>query len=316
MTSCAIIISHYESLPFLSTCIRQVRKYANPEVSQKIIIVDQSCAETHAKIIYQYGDDEDVLIVLTKPHYSGYGIDWLLRNVELKIEYICQIHVDTLPISKAWLTLPIKLIEENNYSFVGQLQFISKASDTIYPPSPFFAMAQCFNVAKVETYKELSYEGGFTRFHNRADAGRMAWLNNDWGEWAKDDYWSRGSDDDVVAFHWQDKYLQQDKLGLAITGFIEPSYGRIIEDIVFHFGSCREAIGVMGLMPEGYKRYAKIISEGYTDELVNEMVELAKSNRPPEMEILTRNHWDGKLKISSPPTDQINNKIEYLKNVE
>lgn len=311
-TSCTIIISHFESLSFLRAAIRQIRKYSHPEINQHILIIDQSSDECYNEIVSEFGEAEDILIIETLPLYSGFGIDWAIRNVEIKTDYICQLHADAYPIHQNWLYLPIKLIEENDFSFVGQLQFISKPTDKIYPPEPFFAMAQCFNIAKSGTYKTLSLAAGFTRFHNRPQSG-LEWLMKDWETWAKEDYPARGSDDDIVAFHWQDKYRPDDKLGLAITGFIQPSFGRIIEDVVFHFGSCRESIGVFDTMPELYQEYTRRINENYSDELIEEMVSLAKANRPPELETLSRNFWDGKLKVSSPPTEQLNNRIEELK---
>lgn len=312
MKSCTIIISHFESLPFLRACIRQTRKYSHPDIEQQIIISDQSCRNIHSQVVEEFGKDKDIRIVWTRALYSGFGIDQIMRDDYVTTEYICQLHVDAFGINRNYLYLCIKLIEEYNLSFVGQLQFIASGKDSIYPPNPFFAMAQCFNVARTETYRELSMIAGFTRFHNRPQAG-MTWLSNDWGEWAKEDYNARGSDDDVVAFHWQDKNKRVKKLGLAISGFIQPSFGRIIDEIVFHFGSCRESLGVIDSMPELYQEYTKRINENYDDALINEMVTLARENKPPEMNILTRNYWDGKLKVSSPPSTELNNRIEELK---
>lgn len=312
MSSCTIIISHYESLPFLRACVRQIQKFKHPDVDQYIFIADQSNDATHSIVMAEFGRKMGISVIRMSPLYSGYGIDYIMRNVEILTEYVCQIHVDAFPIHKNWLYMPIKLIEEFGLSFVGQLQFISKLSDTIYPPNKFFAMAQCFNVAKTSTYRLMSFEAGFTRFHNRDKSG-MIYNNNDWAYWAQEDYPARGSDDDVVAFHWQDKYRLENKLGLAITGFIEPNYGRIIEDVVFHFGSCREALGVLDSMPKLYVEYLKRINEDYSDELIDEMVALAKKNSPDRTEILSRNFWDGIKKESTPPSEEINKRIEELK---
>ena len=311
-TSCTIIISHFESLPFLRACIRQIRKYANSEVMQHIIIADQSGEAQHTTLLAEFWGDEDINIVWTKPLYSGFGIDYIMRNIPIKTDYICQLHVDAFPVHKNWLYLPIQLLKDHYLSFVGQLQFIADGTASIYPPDKFFAMAQCYNVAKTKTYRELSMAAGFTRYHNRPQAG-MEWGSGDWAEWAKKDYNSRGSDDDIVAFHWEDTHREHDKLGLAITGFVEPSWGRIIEDVVFHFCSCREAIGVSDSMPKLYREYTKKINEDYSDTLIEEMINLAKANRPPEMQILTRNFWDGKTKESKHITNELHKRIEELK---
>lgn len=314
MKSVTIIISHYESVNFLHAAIKQIRKYKHPYIWQNIVVADQSSQETFFGLENTYWGQRDIeLLWLQKPLWSGYGIDYLMRYGNIDTDYVCQLHADAFPISKNWLSLPIALIEENNYSFVGQLQFISKKSDTIYPNhAPFFAMAQCFNIAKTKIYKDLSLIAGFTRFHNRPQSG-LEWISNAWEQWAQENYHERGSDDDVVAFHWQDANTSQDKLGLAITGYIEPSFGRIIEDIVFHFGSARESIGVINQMSDAYRKFTGRINNGYTEELIEEMVSLAKANQPPQTEILRRNHWDGKLKISSPPSEALNKRIEELK---
>ena len=312
MKSCTIIISHFHSESFLRACVRQIRRYAHPEINQKIIICDQSEWSTYHAIVSEYAGDNDVRVVKTEPLYSGFGLDWILRHMDINTDYICQVHTDIVPISFAWLSLPITLIEEYNLSFVGQLQFISDGSQNIYPPSPIFAMAQCFNIARTETYRELSLKAGFTRFHNRPKSG-LSFENNDWGEWAADDYERKGSDDDVVAFHWNSKYKTDNMLGLAITGYIESGYGRIIEDLVFHFGSCNEAKGVMDRMPERYRHYTERINANYDEQLIEEMVNLAKQNKPLEMDILNRNLWDGKLKQSFPTTPEMNKRIEELK---
>lgn len=315
MRSCTVIISHYESLPFLRACVRQIKRYQHPEVRVKIIICDQSKEETHNEILSEYHDfDADLRVVHTAPLYSGYGVDYLIHNGYIDTDYIVQLHVDAFPIHKNWLYMPINLIEEYDLAFAGQLQFISTGKESIYPPSPMFAMAQCFNVAKTAIYKEMSLEAGFTRFHNRPQSG-LTWNNNDWADWAAADYSARGSDDDVVAFHWEDKYREHNKLGLAISGYIQPQFGRLIDDIVFHFGSANEARTLLDHMPEQYREYVKKINENYSDELISEMVTLAKANKAPETEILSRNFWDGKYKVSTPLGKEISDRIEQLKNL-
>ena len=124
MKSCTIIVSHYESLSFLKACIRQIRKYKNPKIEQHIIICDQSSQYTFDLILLEYGNNDDVRIVQTKPLYSGYGLDSILRYFIIKSDYIAQIHVDAFPIHKNWLSMPIALIEKSKLAFVGQLQCV------------------------------------------------------------------------------------------------------------------------------------------------------------------------------------------------
>ena len=192
------------------------------------------------------------------PLYSGYGIDVIMRSVGVNTDYVCQLHCDAFPIHHRWLSLAIKLIEENDFSFIGQLQFISQPMDTIYPRVPFFAMAQSFNVAKTTTYEEMSINAGFTRFHERpyVEYG-IGWYNNDWAMWAKQDYNERGSDDDVIAFCWEDVNRQHDKLGLAITGYIEPSFSGASLMTLSFTSIYRESIGTGNAMGDQYKKFTE-----------------------------------------------------------
>jgi hypothetical protein len=309
MTSCTIIISHYESIHFLQACIRQIRKHAHSEIKQRILICDQSSHETRLEVHKLFDGAQDIWIAHMHSLYSGYGIDWAMRHAGIDTDYICQLHVDAFPIHKNWLYLSIKLL--GDFKFVGQHQFICDGTQSIYPPTKFFAMSQCFNVARTETYKEMSLEAGFTRFHEREKTD-ITFKNDDWAQWASHDYHARGTDDDVVAFHWEDKYRQHDKLGFAITGMINTaeqggSFGRVIEDVVFHFGSARESIGVMSLMPQKYQDYYKRIQQDFTEELLNEMLAEVKPNNND------RTVWDGITKNAFPASSHLNNIIEELK---
>lgn len=309
MKSVTIIISHYESLAFLHTCIRQIRKMTHPEIEQHIIIADQSSVETHDKILDYYFDDEDVKVAIMNGLWSGYGIDYCMRYMDIKTDYVAQIHVDAFPINKNWLYLCIKLIEEENFVFVGQHQFTSQPTDTIYYLNKmFFSMAAAFNIARTEHYKELSLNGGFTRFHNRPqDETGMVWANDDWAKWASEDYMHRGTDDDVVAFCWEDNHREHNKLGFAITDWIHPHYGRVIEGIIFHFCSCRESKDGT-IFGEEYENLYKRIKENYDDALVDEVLSMV---RPTS--IIRREVWNGITKEASASSEQLNKKIEELK---
>lgn len=323
--SCAIIISHYESLHFLHRCIQQIRKHAHPDIEQLIIIADQSSQDTLAIIGNKYGHDQDIIIINMLPLYSGYGIDYIIHHViggQAAIpDYICQLHVDAFPIHDNWLYLPITLMRENGFTFVGQLHFIANGTEGIYPPdSRFFSMSPTFNVGTYQAYKEMSEEAGFTRFHARPNIDTaISFSNNDWASWAAADYPARGSDDDTVAYYWEDKYRQHNKLGLAITGMMgqpgEAGFGRIIDDLVFHFGFCRESVGVGDAMGRNYIYWNERIKQNFDDALLAEMLAVANAGRAEGQHVsLTRNAWDGIQKIYGEPPAELNEKVEELKN--
>lgn len=311
--SCTIIVSHFNSLPFLRACIRRIKKHQHPLIDQNIIISDQSSEDVYKKIVLEF---PDISIVHTKPLYSGYGIDYIVRNCNIQTDYICQLHTDAFPIHDNWLSLTIGLMEEFNYKFAGILQFVCNKPESIYPyKNNFFAMAQSFHVGETKSYIEMSLNGGFTRYHNRPPS-EMTWLNDDWDVWAKEDYAARGSDDDVPAFCWEDNHREHDKLGLGMTAKIgvsgeESGYGSITEDMVFHFGFCRESIGVMDAMGKKYLEWTKRISEGFTDELIEEM--LAEARKRPIDPKNGRVVWDGTLKQTNAPSNELNELIQQLK---
>lgn len=319
--SVTIIISHYESLPFLRRCLKQIEKYKNPEIEQKVLVLDQSQSVVYGEMLSflrEYGVNNNLDFTLCmKGLYSGYGIDYAMRDWNINTDYICQLHADAFPISNNWLKLPITLMEENNLAFTGVLQFISNGTESIYPPNNgVFGMAQCFNIGRTDVYKEMSLEGGFTRFHNRPQSG-LTWNNNDWADWAKEDYAARGSDDDVPAFFWEDKYRQHNKLSFGLTGRIgvpgeESGYGTIIEDMVFHFGYHRESLGVMPQMGAKYGEWVRRINENYSDELLEEMISEARKQNLNSVDM--RRTWDGTDKVAYRTSHSLNNRIEELKN--
>lgn len=315
--SVTIIISHYESFPFLRRCLEQIEKHRHPEIEQRVLVLDQSQSEVYGQLIKMLDEYNANYTLAMKPLYSGYGIDYALRNHKITTEYICQLHADAFPISDNWLRLPITLMEENNLSFTGVLQFIADGSQSIYPPTKgVFGMAQCFNIGKTDIYREMSLNGGFTRFHNRRQAG-FEYLNDDWNKWAETKYADRGSDDDVPAFFWQDNYREDDKLSFGFTGKMgrereESNYGTIIEDLVFHFGFHREAVGVMPQMGPKYQEWTRKINENYSDDLIAEM--LAEARKQPLKPENGRLFWDGKKKKASLSSHSLNERILQLKN--
>lgn len=314
--SVTIIISHYESLPFLRTCLRQIEKCKNPEIEQKVLVLDQSQDEKYGELIELCHEYNVSYTACMKSLYSGYGIDYAMRHHNIETDYICQLHADAFPISDKWLLAPITLMEENQLHFTGVLQFIANGTESIYPPTKgVFGMAQCFNIGRTDTYREMSLHGGFTRFHNRPQA-EFEYFNTDWEDWAETKYADRGSDDDVPAFFWEDNHRTHDKLSFGFTGKIgidgeESNYGTIIEDLVFHFGYHREAIGVMPQMGAKYREWTRRINEYYSDELISEM--LAEARKQPTNPANNRMFWNGTQKFASRTSHSINQRIEELK---
>ena len=317
-TSCAIIIYNYESFQFLKASIRQIRKHKHPDIEQRIIISEQSRYDYHYnEIVAEFGNNPDITIVPMKALFSGYSIDYILRYVHIDSEFVCTMDVDAFPISNSWLSMPITMMQEDGFAFVGGLAENNDGERPIYPPNPFYCMSQFFNVGRYKDFMELSLKAGFTKFHQRENLDMpMTFENDDWAKWAAPDYINRGSDDAMVAHCWCDKHTEKNKLSLSISHIIGSpsdgsSYGRILDDIVFHFGYSYTSIGVEDHMGNNYMSWRDRINENFTDEMVQELVNLAIQC---PSQIISRGVWDGKLKKASPPYWGLNNKIELLKN--
>lgn len=322
-TSCTIIIYHFESIPFLRACVRKIRQYKHPEIDQHIIITEQSSDSTRNLVVSEFGDNTDITIIPMKPLWSGYAIDYVMRYGNIQTDFVCGIEPDVFPIHKNWLYVSIKLLQEFDFKFVGGLLTeTNPEKDAQYycyteKKIPFYWISQYLRVGRTSDYLELSLQGGFTRFHNRPEAeNNMTWANNDWAEWAKTDYIHRGSDDGTIAHFWEDNYKENDKFSYAVTRIMgvppESGYGRVIDDMVFHFGFCRTSCGVENEMGKNYCRWKNIINIwGCDDALIEDMI---NASIPVNIDpFSTRSVWNGKLKKSFPPSEALNKKIDALK---
>ena len=326
-TSCTIIIYHYESLEFLRACVRKVRQYAHSEIAQHIIITEQSTQGCYNQVAYYFRNNPDITIVPMKSLWSGYALDFCMRYCDIKTDYVCAIEPDVFPIHKNWLYLCIKLLEEYNFKFVGGLlSETNPAIDSNYyyyseKKIPFYWLSQYLRVGRTEDYRELAMEGGFTRFHNRPEAENgMTWGSTDWADWAAVDYQKRGSDDAVVAHCWEDNHLENNKFSFAVTNIMgvpneEVGYGRIIDDIIFHFGFHKTSVGVEDAMGKKYCDWKDKINNGCDDALIDEMLAVARANPHNQTNTFnTRSVWNGKLKKSFPATEELHKRIKELKN--
>lgn len=324
-TSCTIIVYHYEALPFLRACIRQIRKYKHPEIEQHIIITEQSSENSYNQVIAEFGNDRDVTIVRMKAICSGYSIDYVMRFVDIKTKYVCTMDVDAFPIHKNWLYLCVKLIEEYNFSFVGHHPDESgvtkwKSFEDAYASyGKYFHVAQCFRVGKTENFKYLSLNAGFTKavsYRKLIDC--FEFNNNDWADIAKTKGLDGYADSGVIAHWWEDKTTENDKFTFAEIACLglapkEGRYGRIFDNIFFHFmfsynhtmvGNKQDSMGA------DYLKWVGKINEGFTDNLINEML-LSVNYLDPK---IPRQVWDGKNKLISISSKELDSKIDEILN--
>lgn len=309
-TSCSIIIYNFESLHFLRSNIRQIRKYRHPDIEQKIIISEQSSDASYLKVIEEFGKDPDITIVRMKAVCSGYSIDYILRNVQIDTQFICTLDVDAFPIHKNWLYTSIALLQQENFAFVGVHADIENAYAQY---GNFYCMGQYFRVGRTETFMLLSKEAGFTRFTYRHRIN-FNFKNKDWALRAiqlKQDGWS---DSSVTAHWWEDQHTNHNKFTYAVTHCIgedgvEPLYGRITDGLVFHFAFSWTSLGMPHQMGPRYAAWTRRIKENFSDELINEMLTQARPMTSP----IPRQVWNGTLKRIEEPSEELNEFIGYLK---
>lgn len=321
MNSVAIIVYNYESTEYLRACLRQIRRYAHADIKQHIYVSDQSSAQTHAAVLAEFAGAADISFVHLAARFSGYAIDHILRFCDVGEEFLCCMDVDAFPIHKNWLHTCVTLLRENNLAFVGGLAFESLGDSNIYPSTPFFSMSPFFCVGRTADWREMALAGGFTRYHERPKVDPpLTFTNDDWERWAAPDYINRGSDDCVPAWVWADKYREHNKLALAITDIMgvpgeESGYGRILDDIIFHFGFCYQSIGVEEQMGQRYANWKRRIAEDFSDELIDEMLSFAREKTNITYDrFRSRSLWDGKLKKSGTVPAALNERINELKN--
>lgn len=324
-TTCTVIIFNHNSQNFLDLCIKQIMKFQNPDVQLKIIIAEQSGEKEQKEVIEKFGGYGDIQIVAMPSLRSGFAVDHILRTVDIDSEFICTLDCDAFVISKAWLSLPIQLIKENGYSFVGGLFFESRKEETVhcYLNNPFYCMSQCYRVGRTETYKELAKEGGFTVFHARKDLGFEYGKGHEaWAKWAADDYINRGSDDGTIAHFYEDNFTNNNKLALSVShtmgdSKVESGYGSIIDDLVCHFGFVHWGCGIEDRVAKDYAYWKKKINDG-EENVIEEMLEVAYKNPSDPYHYQgthVRSVWDGTEKKSYPSSPELNKRIEELKKV-
>lgn len=296
--SCTIIIFHFESLVYLEAVIRQIRKYRRDDIYQHIIIAEQGGLPECA-----FAKDEDVTVVRMPRYGSGYSVDYIMRNISIETDFVCTIDVDTIPIHRNWLYVPIRLVEELNLSFAGVHAEIEEAYKHM---GQFFCMCQHFRVGRTETYKRLALMGGFVKNDFR---NKLPYANNRWNTW---------SDDAVAAHWWEDTYENNNKLTFAITNYLgiapkEGRYGRYTDDLILHFGfsynwkmvgNKKESMG-----NEFIAWMHRMETEGLNDDMIAEILANIKPLEAP----IPRLYWDGVTKTAHRTDEKTNLLIEKLK---
>lgn len=265
MDKVTIIISNYNSLHWLRICVHQIRKHT--KIPYHILISEQS--QDHYPVQAEYNGWDNVTVVPMDGHSSGYGTDYILKNMQIDSEYICSMDVDTFPISDDWLSEPIRLLNQYDLTWVGLRAEIEAAYNLHY-----FHMGECYRIGRTKDFKLLSECIG-------------------WAQVKGPEF----RDNAVRAHSFEDANFKHKKFSFPVTGRIgltrsEGEYGRVIGNLVIHF--CFAFTSTLHQVPvknmgEDYMTWEQKIKTLQPDELVSEIMSSVNySNRLQPMQ-----YWDG-----------------------
>jgi len=297
-----IIVFHWEDLAYLRGTIRQLKRYAHPDIPQQIIIADQSKRQKTVDAVFAEFTMPGIRVVHLPQYGSGYSVDHIFRHKMVTTKYTCTIDVDAFPIHRNWLKVPIALIEYG-FTWVGVHAQIEHHYG--YNKGQFFDMCQHFRVGRSETYDQLAYFAGFCKNDSRHVLG---YYDKEWKGW---------SDDGVVAHWWEDQYRSHDKFTFAVSHHLGTAptqglYGRYTDDLLWHFGyswTGRMVQNIRANMGDDFINWMRRLrKEGLTDALIDEM--LAK--KVPLEAPIPRLLWTKKQICT--PSDELNKLVDNIKN--
>lgn len=279
-----IIISNYNSLHWLRVAIHQIRKHT--KIPYHILVSEQS--RDHYPVQAEYNGWDIVTVVPMEGHSSGYGTDYILKNIPIESEYMCSMDVDTFPVSDDWLSEPIRLLNQYDLTWVGLRAEIESAYNLHY-----FHMGECYRIGRTKDFKLLSESIGWAQVKGN------------------------GFRDNAVRAHsFEDANFQHKKFSFPVTGRIgitrsEGEYGRLIGNLAMHF--CFAFTSTLHQTPiknmgEDYMAWEQKIKTLPPDELVSEiMASVNYSNRLQPMQ-----YWDG-TDHAEVPLDLKNDAIRIMK---
>jgi hypothetical protein len=311
VTICIPVCFEFE---FLKGSINQIMKCKHPEIEYEIIICDQTSQEMSKMIHDQFSHYSEIKIVKIPRIDAGYPIDVASRMATG--QYFCTLDSDAFPISGLWLYLPVRLIEEFGFSFIGKESGLHYSyKDSL---GDYFHINNYYRVSKTEVARKISQEIGFIRSQNR---------NNPLVQLEYSQSFPIECDNGVLAQWWSDKFQMGPKLSLMMDKIIGKTpqlgvWGMIIDDLVFHmvFGQTNEECGIQSLGQDYVNMSKKINQFGLTEEVISELVSMSTTQNildfydSENLRINGRQVFDSGNHRFLSEQDQITKFIEEIKN--
>lgn len=310
--SVAIMIPHWNSWVFLRPCLEYIKKYRNPDITEKVYVLDDTSTDgSFEKAKEYFKNDKEIEFIQISRINKNYSADiGLLLDEGLKHvqeEYVAMIDADLFPINIDWLLFPIKILNDYNCCSVGMDSGLSNSYKNLanfsfwethdeWLPSAGLKDNQqythtnnLYRLMRTSTAKVVSENIGFTRCDFRSSLiekiifhVRRRFLF--WFPYRKRwPYFPGGEDNGVAANHFMDINRMGPKFNIPITGYLghtpkDGVFGQNIAGLVFHFALSTRALSSerreISDAGEAFNFWVnKLTSEGISDENIGEMIE-------------------------------------------
>lgn len=260
--SIAILIPHWNSLPFLKLCLERIQMNRNKELKEKIYVLDDASDDGSLEKAKKYFKNyKNIEFHRFERHNKQEPDIGLLLDYGLKLvkeQYVVTIDADLFPLSPHWLTLPIWLIEKYGCSSVGLDTGLSSAYSKlgvstwwqpdkgyvphggIYDNSWFTCTNNLYRVMNTALAKVVSEQIGFSRSSTHG-------LGYFYKRYERYPYLPGGEDSGVAANHFIDINKLGPKFNIPLTSYIgltpkDGAFGQNISGLAFHFALSTRAL--------------------------------------------------------------------------
>ncbi|MFL5812869.1 MAG: glycosyltransferase [Bdellovibrionia bacterium] len=333
--STAILIPHWESYSFLKPCLEAIEQNASPEIQHHVYVLDDSSRDgSFEKGQKDFAHRTDIKWVSIQRENKTYDADvglLLDRGLEHVTEqYVAMIDADLFPLTKDWLSFPIRMIDEHDCSMAGLDTGLSTAylpqmrdqkvwqprsgyipAGGLYDNDWFCVINNLYRLMPTALAKVVSEQIGFTRATpkptlfekvRRRVVGRLrrhmdidAYTNR------RAPYLPKGADNGVAANHFIDINKLGPKFNIPLTSYIgltpkDGAFGQNISGLAFHFALSTRALSrerrEISDAGDKFNYWVARLqdSKGFNDQILKEMVAASTHFQP--------GGYDGSIPVS------------------
>ncbi len=309
---CGIIIPHWESYPFASACLKEIKKCAS--IKEHIYLIDDGSQDgSYERLIEEWKSDPEITFIQAfRPNKEVPDVGWLLDFAlkQVKERYVAMIDADVYPISDDWLRFPIWLLQRYGCSSVGCDTGLSNAYTSrfvfpqrwrkkeyipqysLYDNSRFTCTNNFYRIMETGMAQVVADYAGFYRrslipAHSFSGKVRNRLIHYfSLIQTMVSGRYTADADNGVIANLFIDENRLGPKFSLPITSYLgkTPSdgvFGQNVCSLIFHFALStralsrwRREVSNAGL---AYQEYVcQIFENGITHDLLHNMVTACK----------------------------------------